>query len=57
IALFAGFVPVDAPRYAMVVVIEDGHSRKNGKTLTSGGELAAPVFRKVALNSLSNTTL
>ncbi|HHT9916365.1 TPA: penicillin-binding transpeptidase domain-containing protein [Legionella pneumophila] len=55
LALFAGFLPVNAPRYAMVVVIEDGHLSKNGKTLSSGGELAAPVFRKVAMNSLSST--
>jgi cell division protein FtsI/penicillin-binding protein 2 len=53
LALFAGYLPLDAPRYAMVVVIEDGHLSKQGKTLTSGGELAAPVFRKVAMNSPS----
>ncbi|HAT6364384.1 TPA: cell division protein FtsI, partial [Legionella pneumophila] len=57
LALFAGFLPVNEPRYAIVVVIEDGHLSKNGKTLTSGGELAAPVFRKVAINSLNNTKL
>ncbi len=57
LALFAGFLPVNGPRYAMVVVIEDGHLSKNGKALTSGGELAAPVFRKVAMNSLNNTKL
>lgn len=57
LALFAGFLPVNASRYAMVVVIEDGHLSKNGKNLTSGGELAAPVFRKVAMNSLSSTKL
>ncbi|MCC2667290.1 MAG: cell division protein FtsI, partial [Gammaproteobacteria bacterium] len=56
LALFAGFLPVNAPRYAMVVIIEDGHLIQNGKTLTSGGELAAPVFRKVAMNSLLNST-
>jgi beta-lactamase regulating signal transducer with metallopeptidase domain len=57
LALFAGYLPVNTPRYAMVVVIEDGHLSKKGKTLTSGGELAAPVFRKVAMNSLNNTKL
>lgn len=57
LALFAGYLPVNAPRYTMVVVIEDGHLSKNGKNLTSGGELAAPVFRKVAMNSLSSTKL
>ena len=55
--MFAGYLPVNAPRYTMVVVIEDGHLSKNGKILTSGGELAAPVFRKVAMNSLSSTKL
>ena len=51
-ALFAGFLPINASNYAIVVVIEDGHLSKKGKTLTSGGELAAPVFRKVVMNSL-----
>ncbi|CEG58391.1 M56 family metallopeptidase [Legionella fallonii] len=54
LALFAGYVPADAPRYVMLVVIEEGHLSKNGATLTSGGELAAPVFRNVALNSLDS---
>ncbi|WP_412755140.1 penicillin-binding transpeptidase domain-containing protein [Legionella pneumophila] len=57
LALFAGYLPANAPHYAMVVVIEDGYLSKKGKTLTSGGELAAPVFRKVAMNSLDNTKL
>ncbi len=57
LALFAGYLPVNSSPYAMVVVIEDGHLSKNGKTLTSGGELAAPVFRKVVMNSLSSTKL
>ncbi|CZH04748.1 penicillin-binding transpeptidase domain-containing protein [Legionella pneumophila serogroup 1] len=57
LALFAGYLPANAPHYAIVVVIEDGHLSKKGKTLTSGGELAAPVFRKVAMNSLDNTKL
>ncbi|KTC83165.1 M56 family metallopeptidase [Legionella cincinnatiensis] len=54
LALFAGYVPADAPRYAMVVLIEEGHLNNKGKLLTSGGELAAPVFRKVAINSLNS---
>ncbi|HAU1790607.1 TPA: cell division protein FtsI, partial [Legionella pneumophila] len=57
LALFAGYLPVNSSPYAMVVVIEDGHLSKNGKTLISGGELAAPVFRKVVMNSLSSTKL
>lgn len=52
LALFAGYVPVDSPRYVMVVVIEDGHLSKKGEALTSGGALAAPVFRNVAMHSL-----
>lgn len=55
LALFAGFLPVDAPRYAMVVVIENGHLVQKGKILTSGGELAAPVFRQVVMNSFNHS--
>lgn len=54
LALFAGYAPADAPRYVMLVVIEDGYLNKNGETLTSGGELAAPVFRNVAIKSLDS---
>lgn len=54
LALFAGYVPANAPRYVMLVVIEDGYLNKNGETLTAGGELAAPVFRNVAINSLDS---
>lgn len=52
LALFAGYVPADSPRYAMVVVIEEGHLDNKGELLASGGELAAPVFHNVAINSL-----
>ncbi|HAT8857284.1 TPA: cell division protein FtsI [Legionella pneumophila subsp. pneumophila] len=55
LALFAGYVPADNPRYVVLVVIEQGYSRKNGETLTSGGELAAPVFRNVAMDALGST--
>ncbi|BCZ97228.1 TPA: cell division protein FtsI [Legionella pneumophila] len=54
LALFAGYVPVDNPRYVVLVVIEEGYFSKNGKTLVSGGELAAPVFRNVAMDALSS---
>ncbi|CAM2876732.1 cell division protein FtsI/penicillin-binding protein 2 [Legionella steigerwaltii] len=54
LALFAGYAPANKPRYVMLVVIEDGHLSKKGETLTSGGELAAPVFRNVAMNSLNS---
>lgn len=52
LSLFAGYAPANAPRYAMLVVIEDGYLIKNGKTFAAGGELAAPIFRKVAIKSL-----
>ncbi|MBA2649632.1 MAG: cell division protein FtsI [Legionella sp.] len=52
LSLFAGYTPVNTSAYVMLVVIEDGYLSKNGKTLTSGGELAAPVFRNVAIKSL-----
>jgi beta-lactamase regulating signal transducer with metallopeptidase domain len=52
LALFAGYVPADKPQYVMLVVIEGGSVNKNGQHLNSGGELAAPVFRTVALRSL-----
>jgi beta-lactamase class D len=55
LALFAGFVPADTPRYVLLVVIEEGHLSKKGETLSSGGELAAPVFRNVAIKSLNST--
>ncbi|KTC89318.1 penicillin-binding transpeptidase domain-containing protein [Fluoribacter dumoffii] len=53
LALFAGYMPVEKPRYVMVVVIEQGHLNKEGKLLSSGGELAAPVFHHIAMSSLS----
>lgn len=38
-AWFAGFYPADVPRYAIVVVAEDGKS---------GSDVAAPIFKKIA---------
>ena len=55
LSLFAGYIPADKPQYVMLVVIEDGYLNKNGKTLASGGELAAPIFRNVAIQSLGLT--
>lgn len=52
LSLFAGYVPANKPQYVMLVVIEDGYLNKNGETLTSGGELAAPVFHDVAIKGL-----
>jgi beta-lactamase regulating signal transducer with metallopeptidase domain len=42
IAYFAGIVPANAPRYVIVVVVEDP------KQAASGGRAAAPVFARVA---------
>jgi len=39
---FVGFVPADAPRFAILVVID------TPKTATYGGVVAAPVFQRVA---------
>lgn len=55
LALFAGYVPADAPRYAMVVVIDGGYNMVKGEKTTAGGALAAPVFRKVVVQSLKTT--
>lgn len=52
LSLFAGYTPANAPRYVMVVILEDGYLRRNGQTLAAGGELAAPIFRNVAIKSL-----
>lgn len=38
-AWFAGFYPADVPRYAIVVLVEGGDS---------GGDSAAPIFKKIA---------
>jgi penicillin-binding protein 2 len=39
-ALFAGYAPIDAPRFAVAVVIEHGGS---------GGHMAAPIGRDIML--------
>ena len=53
LALFGGYVPANAPRFAMVVILEDGYStEKNGEKSTTGGTLAAPVFHNVAIKVL-----
>ncbi len=53
LALFGGYVPANAPRFAMVVILEDGYStEKNGEKSTTGGTLAAPVFHNVAIKAL-----
>jgi len=42
---FAGFAPVEKPRLACVIVIDDPKSSDHGQLY--GGKLAAPVFSKV----------
>jgi len=44
-AWFAGYVPLNKPRYAIVVLAEGGKS---------GGETAAPVFREIASYIMEN---
>jgi cell division protein FtsI (penicillin-binding protein 3) len=39
---FVGFLPADAPRYVILVVID------SPRTATYGGVVAAPVFRRIA---------
>jgi cell division protein FtsI/penicillin-binding protein 2 len=38
-AWFAGYTPIDNPKYVIVVFVEDG---------MSGGDIAAPIFREIA---------
>ena len=47
IALFAGITPLNNPKLAIVVVIDQPKSKKH-----YGGYVAAPVFKKVATDSL-----
>ncbi|MCW8450350.1 M56 family metallopeptidase [Legionella quinlivanii] len=53
LALFAGYIPANAPRYVITVIVEEGHFTKNGEVLSNGGELAAPVFREIAIESMN----
>ncbi|QOY62281.1 penicillin-binding protein 2 [Lysobacter sp. H21R4] len=50
IALFAGVVPVENPRFAMVVVIDDPDASKGHGY--GGGAVAAPVFKSVMEGTL-----
>lgn len=51
IAYFAGLVPVDNPRFSMVVVINDPDPSKGGSTY-GGGYVSAPVFARVMEGAL-----
>ena len=43
-AWFAGFFPIDTPKYVIVVLVEEGNS---------GSDIAAPVFKRIA-NKINN---
>jgi len=47
VALFAGIAPVSDPRIVMVVVVNEPQSGS-----ASGGQVAAPIFARVAEHSL-----
>jgi cell division protein FtsI (penicillin-binding protein 3) len=49
VASFAGFVPADAPRFVIVVVIDEPTKSQYG------GVVAAPVFREIAAATLGRT--
>lgn len=52
LALFAGYVPSQSPRYVSIVVIEN--AQLNGSlSKANGGNISAPVFRKVLEKSLT----
>lgn len=46
-ALFAGMVPVDKPRFVMVVMIDEPRGASH-----FGGQVAAPVFARVMENAV-----
>jgi cell division protein FtsI (penicillin-binding protein 3) len=48
VASFAGYVPSDTPRLAMIVIIDEPQDKK-----ASGGSVAAPVFSRVGEQVLS----
>ena len=48
VASFVGFVPVEQPRLAIIVTIDDP------STLRWGGSIAAPTFREIARDSLKH---
>ena len=52
LALFAGYVPANEPRYVSIVVIEN--AQINGSiSKANGGNVAAPVFHNVLEKSLT----
>ena len=51
VAYFAGLVPVEKPRFSMVVVINDPDPSRGGSTY-GGGYVSAPVFARVMEGAL-----
>jgi cell division protein FtsI (penicillin-binding protein 3) len=51
IAYFAGLVPVENPRFSMVVVVNDPDPSRGGSTY-GGGMVSAPVFARVMEGAL-----
>ncbi|MCZ7626299.1 MAG: penicillin-binding transpeptidase domain-containing protein [Candidatus Methylomirabilis sp.] len=48
VASFVGFVPVERPQLAIIVIIDEP------ATLRWGGSIAAPTFREIARESLKH---
>ena len=48
VASFAGFFPVNDPKLAITVIIDEPH----GEGVGYGGKIAAPIFREVALECI-----
>ncbi|MGB1168468.1 MAG: penicillin-binding protein [Flavobacteriaceae bacterium] len=53
VASFAGFFPVDTPKYSCIVVIHDPNKKKG----YYGATVAAPVFKEIAQKIYTNTPI
>lgn len=51
VASFAGFAPVDKPKYAVVVVVNKPSPKRH-----YGGQVAAPIFSNIMFNAMYLTT-
>jgi cell division protein FtsI/penicillin-binding protein 2 len=48
VASFSGFFPVNDPKLAITVIIDEPH----GEGVSYGGKVSAPIFREVALECI-----
>jgi cell division protein FtsI/penicillin-binding protein 2 len=48
VASFSGFFPVNDPKLAITVIIDEPH----GEGVAYGGKVSAPIFREVALECI-----